>query len=154
MTNESVSPSDNDTGVANAGLSEFDDHRRPLLRAGKFGSIALVILTVVSLAIWGAVRDLPGIWGVLLGAAIGGGFVLLTVLSVLITSGTNAATTGAVVLGGWLLKIVLVFIVLYFIRDMDFYDPIALFVTVVVALVVVLGTEVYGVVTSKVTYVS
>lgn len=90
----------------------------------------------------------------LVGAAIGGGFVLLTVVNVLITAKTNASVTGAVVLGGWLLKIVVVFIVLYFLKDKTFYDPIVLFVTVVVSLVVVLGTEVYGVITSKVTYIS
>lgn len=134
--------------------SNYDDHRRPLLRALRFGSIALVIITIISLGIWGAVSDLPGIWGVLIGAALGGGFVLMTVVSVLATSGTSASTTGAVVLGGWLLKIVVVFLVLFLLRGMDFYDPIALFVTVVVALIVVLGTEVYGVITSKVTYVS
>ncbi|MDF5821866.1 hypothetical protein P4N68_12390 [Corynebacterium felinum] len=135
-------------------LSEYDDQRRPLVRALKFGSIALVIITVASLGLWGWLRDLPGIYGVLIGAAIGGGFVLMTVFSVLVTSGTNASTTGAVVLGGWLLKIVLVFAVFFFIRDLTFYDNIALFVTVVAALVVVLACEVYGVITSKVTYVS
>lgn len=134
--------------------SEFDDHRRPLLRALKFGSVALIIISLMSLAIWGWLRDLPGIWGVLIGAAIGGGFVLLTALSVLMTSNTSASTTGAVVLGGWLLKIVVLIIVLAIIRNMEFYDSMALFVTVVLALVVTLGTEVWGVITSKVTYVT
>nr|WP_306428982.1 hypothetical protein [Corynebacterium sp. 76QC2CO] len=124
------------------------------MRALKFGSVALVVITLMSLSLWGALRDLPGIWGVLIGAAIGGSFVLLTVLSVLLTANTSASTTGAVVLGSWLVKIVAVIIVFYFIRDMTFYDPIALFVTVVLALVVVLACEVYGVITAKVTYVS
>lgn len=134
--------------------SKYDDQRRPLLRALRFGSIALLVSTIASLVLWGALRDLPGIWGVLIGAGIGGSFVLLTVISVLMTSGTNASTTGAVVLGGWLLKIVVVIIVFALIRGLDFYDPMALFVTVIVALVVVLGSEVYGVITAKVTYVS
>lgn len=133
--------------------SAYDDHRRPLLRALRFGSLALVLATIVSLVVWGALRDLPGIWGVLIGAAIGGSFMLLTVISVLLTSGTNATTTGAVVLGGWLLKIVVVLIAFYFIRGLGFYDPVALAVTVIVALVVVLASEVYGVITAKVTYV-
>lgn len=134
--------------------SIYDDHRRPLMRALRLGSIALVVITIASLAVWGGMRDMPGIWGVLVGAAIGGGFVLATVLSVLATSNTSASVTGAVVLGGWLVKIVAVFLVFYFIRDLDFYDPMALFVTVVLALIVVLACEVYGVITSNVTYVS
>lgn len=134
--------------------SEYDDPRRPLLRAVRFGSIALAIITVISLAVWGGMRDLPGIWGVLIGAAIGGGFVLMTAASVLFTSSTNPATTGAVVLGSWLLKIVVLIIILAIIRDMEFYDRMALLVTLILALIVVLATEVWGVITAKVTYVN
>ena len=101
-------------------ISEFDDHRRPLQRALKYGTIALIVLTLASLAIWGATRGLPGVWGVLIGAAIGGGFVLLTALSVLFTANSNVTTTGAVVLGGWLLKIVILLIVLALIKNMTF----------------------------------
>ncbi|QGU04360.1 hypothetical protein [Corynebacterium comes] len=143
-----------DNAPDSAPRSEFDDPRRPLLRAVRFGTIALVIITIVSLAIWGGMRDLPGIWGVLLGAAIGGGFVLLTAASVLFTSSTNPATTGAVVLGSWLLKIVVLIIVLVIIRDLTFYDRTALAVTTVLALIVVLATEVWGVITARVTYVN
>lgn len=134
--------------------SQYDDPRRPLLRAVRFGTIALAVITVISLLAWGWARDLPGIWGVLIGAAIGGGFVLMTALSVLVTSATNPATTGAVVLGSWLLKIVVLIIVLVIIRDMQFYDRMALLVTLVLALIVVLATEVWGVITARVTYVN
>lgn len=133
---------------------DYDDPKRPLLRAVKLGSWALVILTVVSLAIWGATRELPGIWGVLIGAAIGGGFVLFTALSVLFTANTSASTTLAVVLGGWLVKIVILILILAWLRSMDFYDQAALGVTTIAALVVVLATETWGVITTRVTYVS
>ena len=143
-----------DTAPDSAPRSEYDDPRRPLLRAVRFGTIALVVITIISLAVWGGMRDLPGIWGVLIGAAIGGGFVLLTAASVLFTSSTNPSTTGAVVLGSWLLKIVVLIIVLAVIRDLTFYDRTALLVTTVLALVVVLATEVGGVITARVTYVN
>ncbi|MHA2788727.1 hypothetical protein ACXZ66_06210 [Corynebacterium sp. S7] len=133
---------------------DFDDPKRPLYRALKLGSIALLVLTIVSLIIWGALRDLPGIWGVLIGAAIGGGFVLFTALSVLVTANTSASTTLAVVLGGWLVKIVVLILVLAWLRTMDFYDQTALGVTTIAALVVVLATETWGVITTRVTYVS
>ncbi|RSZ66164.1 hypothetical protein EAH68_01025 [Corynebacterium hylobatis] len=143
-----------DNAPESAPRSEFDDPRRPLLRAVRFGTIALVVITIISLAIWGGVRELPGIWGVLIGAAIGGGFVLLTAASVLFTSSTNPATTGAVVLGSWLLKVVVLLVVLFLIRDLTFYDRTALLVTTVVALIIVLATEVWGVITARVTYVN
>ncbi|WP_290226271.1 hypothetical protein [Corynebacterium confusum] len=125
-----------------------------MVRAVRFGSMALAVVTVLSLVGWGWAKDLPGIWGVLLGAAIGGGFVLLTALSVLVTANSSPSTTMAVVLGGWLVKVVLLIIVLLAIRGMDFYDNVALFVTVILALIIVLGTEVWGIITSRVTYVS
>ncbi len=141
-------------GAVDTTQSDYDDPRRPLVRAVRFGGIALVVITVISLVAWGAWRDLPGIWGVIIGAAIGGGFVLLTALSVLITAGTSPATTGAIVLGSWLLKIVVLIIVLAVIRDMDFYDVPAMAVTTVLALIVVLVTETWGVITARVTYVN
>ena len=139
---------------ATAQPSEFDDHRRPMQRAVKLGGLALLVITVVSLAVWGGISGLPGIWGVLVGAAIGGGFVLFTALSVLLTANTTPANTMAVVLGGWLLKVIVLVMVLLVIRDMDFYDTVALFVTVMLALFATLGTEVWAVVTSRVPYVS
>ncbi|MGV0325444.1 hypothetical protein ACUY2E_00530 [Corynebacterium confusum] len=125
-----------------------------MVRAVRFGSMALAVVTVLSLVGWGWAKDLPGIWGVLLGAAIGGGFVLLTALLVLVTANSSPSTTMAVVLGGWLVKVVLLIIVLLAIRGMDFYDNVALFMTVILALIIVLGTEVWGIITSRVTYVS
>ena len=124
------------------------------MRAVKFGALALAALTVISLVVWGLVGGAPGLWGVVIGAAIGGGFVLLTALSVLLTAGTSPSTTMAVVLGGWLLKIVLLVIVLLFIRDLDFFHRGALLTTVVLALVAVLGAEVWATVSTRTTYVS
>ncbi|QRP99041.1 hypothetical protein I6J72_05945 [Corynebacterium sp. FDAARGOS 1242] len=135
-------------------LSPYDDHRRPLKRALRLGAMGLVVVTIASLAIWGGVRGTPGLLGVLVGAAIGGGFVLFTAASVLLTARTTPSTTMAVVLGGWLLKVVILIMFLLLIKDLEFYDTMALFVTVICALAVTLGTEVWGVVTSNVTYVS
>lgn len=133
---------------------DYEDPKRPLMRALRLGSWALVVLTIISLVVWGSIRDLPGIWGVLIGAAIGGGFVLATVISVLATSNTSPSTTLAVVLGGWLLKILVLLLLLAWLRTMSFYDATALGVTTIAALVVVLATEVWGIITTRVTYVS
>ncbi|SDL66345.1 hypothetical protein SAMN04488535_0338 [Corynebacterium mycetoides] len=136
-----------------ADTTDFDDPRRPLIRALRLGGWILVGLTVVSLMGWGAARGLPGLWAVLLGAVIGGGFVLLTAASVLATSGTSPSTTMAIVLGGWLVKMVILIIVLLLIRDMQFYDHTAFGVTAILALVVVLAAEAWGVITSRVSYI-
>ncbi|WP_284796329.1 hypothetical protein QP896_005040 [Corynebacterium rhinophilum] len=132
----------------------FDDPRLPLQRAVKKGATALGFFTIISLAVWGGAQGVAGLWGVLVGAALGGGFVLFTALSVLFTAHSTPSTTIAVVLGGWLIKLIVLIGVLAIIRDMDFYDTWALFLTVVVALIVTLGSEVWAVVTSRITYVS
>lgn len=135
-------------------VSEFDDPRRPLLRALKLGGVALIVVTLISLMAWGAVAELPGIWGVLIGAAIGGGFVLLTVISVLATSKTDIVTTAVVILVGWLMKIIIMLIVFWVLSGMTFYDTWAFAVTIIISLVIVLIAETWGVITAKVTYVS
>ncbi|WP_314535122.1 hypothetical protein [uncultured Corynebacterium sp.] len=146
--------SKNDLGVQERDQHDYDDHRRPLVRALRLGSSALLVVTIVSLMSWGGYQGLPGIWGVLIGAAIAGGFLLVTVASVLLTASTTPTTTGAVVLGTWLMKVIVVLMVLVLIRDLTFYSHVAFFVTLLVALIVVLATEAYGVITSRVTYLS
>lgn len=141
------------TVAADAQYREYEDPQAPLKRALKLGGWALVALTIVSLAVWGGMRDLPGIWGVLLGAAIGGGFVLLTVVSVLLTSNTTPATTMTVVLGSWLVKLLVLMGILAWLRTMTFYDTTAFAVTIIAALVVVLATEVWGIMTTRTLYV-
>ena len=49
---------------------------------------------------------------------------------------------------------IVVLMVLVLIRDLTFYSHVAFFVTLLVALIVVLATEAYGVITSRVTYLS
>lgn len=132
--------------------TEFEDQRRPLVRALRAGAWALVVLTVLSLIGWGYARDLPGIWGVLLGVGIGGGFVLATAASVLATSNSTPTTTMAVVLGGWLVKITVVVILLLWLRRFDFYDQGAFGVTTIAALVVALAAEAWGTITTRTAY--
>lgn len=134
--------------------AEFDDPRRPLVWTLKVGAWALVAITVVSLLAWGATRDLPGVWGALMGAAIGGGFVLATVITVLATSNMSPIATMAVVLGGWVIKMAVTVWLLSWLRPLEFYDPTAFGVSAIAALVVALGVETWGVLTSQTAYVS
>lgn len=132
--------------------SAMSDHKRPLVRALQVAVWALVALTIVSLMAWGAARDLPGIWAVLMGVAVGGSFVLLTAVTVLATSDSSPNSTMAVVLGGWLLKMGVLVVFLLWIRGYDFYDHAAFGVTTIAALVVALAAETWGVITTRTTY--
>lgn len=99
------------------------------------------------------VAGTPGLYGALLGAAVGGGFILCTALGVLFTAKLPAVTAGAVLLGTWLLKMILAITVLAILKPLDFYNDIALVLVIVFSLVIVLGSETYGVLNSKVPYV-
>lgn len=133
---------------------EFTDQRLPIIRALKIAGGALAALTLVSLMAWGATRELPGIWGVLMGVAIGGGFVLATAVSVLATANSSPSMTMAVVLGGWLVKMVVLILLFVWLRGFDFYDNTAFGVTTLAALVVALTAEAWGVITSRTAYLS
>src|SRR5699024_12273346 len=81
---------------------DVGDSRRPLLRAARGGLIALAAVTVSSLARWGATRDLQGIYGSLIGAAIGGGFLLMTIGVVLLTANSSPQVSLGAALTAWL----------------------------------------------------
>lgn len=120
----------------------------------RYGCIGLVGIFVFSLIGWGVAAGLPGVWGALIGSAIGGGCAVLTAASVVLTSKSAPTTMAAVILGGWLLKVLLVLITLSALQSVDFYHHWALFLTTVLSLVTVLGSEVWGITRSKVLYIS
>lgn len=124
-----------------------------LRRAVRLGALGLVVLAVVGTAIGGLAAGLPGVWGALIGAAIGGGFILVTAVSVLLTARLPAITAAAVLLGGWLLKMAIALIVLGLLNPLDFYSRPTLVIVMVGALVLVLGAETWGVLGSKMLYV-
>jgi hypothetical protein len=150
---EQNSEQTNDLPDINESDGDMSDHRRPLLNAARSGAVGLLVITVISLALWGYFRGLEGLWGVLIGAAVGGGFVLATVAVVLLTSNTSPQTTMVVTLGSWLIKIVVVLGILLVLRDMEFFDHTAMGVTVIAALVVALGAETVGIIRTNVTNV-
>ena len=135
-------------------VSQYDDHRRPFLKALRYGAIGLLVVAVVSLAAWTFAQGMPGFWGALIGAAIGGGYVLLTAISVLVTTGQSMGVMGGVVLGGWLVKIVLVMLVLGVLDPLTFYHRGAMVITLIIALVVCIASEMWGLMSTRTTYVT
>lgn len=121
--------------------------------AVKWGVMGLIALAVVGALLGGLFAGKEGVYGALIGAAVGGGFILFTALGVLLTAKLPALTAGAVLLGTWLLKMILAMVVLFVLSDMDFYNKTALVLVIIMSLVVVLGAETYGVLGTKTPYV-
>ncbi|WP_064439788.1 hypothetical protein [Hoyosella altamirensis] len=135
-------------------LAPPDDPVAPLRAAVRYGVIGLITLAIVGSVVSYLLAGLPGLWGALIGSAVGGGFILFTALSVLFSARFNAMTAGAVILGGWALKMLLALIVFASLANMTFYSQPALAVVVIAALLLVLGAETYGVLKQRVPYVS
>ncbi|MCP2166935.1 hypothetical protein LX83_003807 [Goodfellowiella coeruleoviolacea] len=115
----------------------------------------LVLAVVVPLAVLGSwlAAGLPGLWGALLGAALGAGFMLVTVVSVLKTASASPNTTFAVIVGSWLVKAIALIGVLFLIRDMTFYSRPVFGLVAMVSLLVVLTVETLVVLRGRSLYV-
>lgn len=125
----------------------------PLRAAVRYGVIALLGLAVVTAIIAVLVAGLEGLWGALLGSAVGGLFILATAASVLFSAKLPPTAVGAVLLGGWIVKMLIAVIVLGLLRGMDFYNRPTLGIVVLASLVIVLGAEMYGIFRQRVPYV-
>lgn len=134
-------------------LPSLPDPTAPMRAAVRYGVLGLLVLAVTASIISVLVAGTPGLWGALIGAAVGGGFILFTALGVLLTAKLPAMTAGAVLLGTWLLKLILAIVVMGSIDSLDFYNRNALVLTIVMALVIVLGAETYGVLSQRALYI-
>lgn len=111
--------------------------RAVLRRALRDMLVLVAVLAVVGVLVGALVAGLPGVWGAAIGVVVALVFSGTTVLSMLRTADAPAATTAAVILGAWLVKMILLVALFAVLRPMDFYDRNVL---VVVVLVGVLGS--------------
>lgn len=125
----------------------------PLQKAIRYGAIGLAVLTVISVGVWALIDGSEGLYGALVGAAFGGGFILFTVIVVVLTAKVSPTTGGAIMMGTWLLKLLLAMLILAALRNVESLNHVALAVTALIAMVIVLACETYAVVTTKVPYV-
>lgn len=122
-----------------------ETHPDAALRAAlRYGVAGLVVLVVVSAALGSVIAGLSGLWGALIGSAIGGFFILTTAALVLFSAKLESGIQGMVMLASWVGKLLVVMIVVAVLKQFDFYSRGALFLTVVAALLIVLGAETYG----------
>lgn len=128
-------------------------HTAALRKAVRLGVVALLGLAVISAVVWTLVDGTPGLWGALMGAAIGGAFVLTTAVVVIATARSAPQTTAAVLLGTWLIKLLVAIVVVAVLDRFDFYSRPAFAVTIILALVVVLAGETWAILKTRTPYV-
>lgn len=126
----------------------------PFVAAIRYGGTGLVAVAVIASIVSYLMAGSQGLWGALIGAALGGAFILATVLTMYLMRNSSPTTTGAVLLGSWLVKLIIAIAVMVILRDMDFYNKYALVFTVVAALFVCLTAETMAIMKTNIPYVS
>ena len=129
------------------------DSLAPLKNGLRYGIWGLLALTVLGLLVWWPQDGLPGLWGVLIGAGVGGAFILITAVVILTSVNLSPSATMAAVMGSWFIKMVAVIVVMAILREMDFYSKGALVSMLIGTIIAVLGTEVWGVMSTPTPYV-
>jgi hypothetical protein len=117
------------------------------------GLILVAALAVLGSLVGLLVDGLPGLWGGLIGAAIAAFFCGTTVWSMLYTVGKGATMMGAVVMGSWLAKMVVLIVVLVVLTQFDFYNRVVLFVVLLVGAVGSALLDYRAVKNGRITYV-
>lgn len=101
----------------------------PLMtRTLRYGAIVAVTVGVVAALIAWFVAGGPGLAGALVGALLAAVFLALTALSILIAGRVTGGDLGSpgfygIVLGVWMLKLVLFFVLSLWLRTQDWIDP-------------------------------
>lgn len=125
----------------------------PFIAALRYGGSGLIVVTVVSSIISYLAAGSRGLWGALIGAALGGAFIIATVLVMYLMRNAPPTTTGGVLMGSWLVKLIVAIGVMAVLRGMDFYNNVSLVLTIVATLIVMLTVETMAIVRTRVPYV-
>lgn len=133
---------------------QFDNPKTVFTKVLKLGSILIATIAVLGGAISFFAAGLPGLYGALIGSSIALVFVSLTALSVLFGGKLNLGGFYAVVLGGWLLKVVLFIGVIALINRIDGLNRVAIFVTLVASILGSLAVDAFVVTKAKIPAVS
>lgn len=133
---------------------QFDNPKTVFTKVLKLGSILIATIAVLGGAISFFAAGLPGLYGALIGSSIALVFVSLTALSVLFGGKLNLGGFYAVVLGGWLLKVVLFIGVIALINRIEGLNRVAIFVALVASILGSLAVDAFVVTKAKIPAVS
>lgn len=129
-----------------------------LTTALRWGALFALALAVVAGGVGVLVAGLPGLWGGLLGALLAFAFLALTAGSILLGQRLTVDDPGSplfygVVLGAWLVKLIVFFVFMFWLRGQSWLDPWVFFLTVIAAVVGSLVVDVLSFVRSRAPYV-
>lgn len=126
---------------------------RMIRTAGRRLLLVSAVIAVLASGVGYLVAGLPGVWAALIGAGISLAFTGTTVASMYLVAGRSPELLQIVLLGGWLVKMVLVFLLLSWLQHQAFYHRGVLFATLVVVVVAALVVETITVLKARIPYV-
>jgi hypothetical protein len=103
--------------------------------------VLVAVLAVVGSLVGYLVAGLPGVWGALMAAGVAVLFMVGTVVTMMLTADKPLPIASAAGVGGWLVKMLVLFGILLAVRDRDFYSPGVFFVVLVLAVLGSLAVE-------------
>ena len=133
---------------------QFDDPKTVFTKVLKLGSLLILGIAALGSLIGYLSAGIPGLMGALVGSSLALIFVSLTALSVLFGGKLNLGGFYAIVLGGWLLKVVLFIAAISIISRIDGLNRIAIFVTLVASVLGSLAVDAYVALKSRIPVVN
>lgn len=117
-----------------------------------------MLLATAAVAVLGSVigyliAGMPGIWATLLAAGIGLFFTGTTVALIYLVVGRGPELLQIVLLGGWIVKMGVVFVLLLWLRQLDFYHRGVFVGAIMVLALALVMVELVTVVTARIPYV-
>jgi drug/metabolite transporter (DMT)-like permease len=133
-------------------------HNPILVTALRWGVIFAAALAIVAGGVGLLVGGTPGLWGGLLGSVLAFAFLALTAGSMLLgrrltTDDPNSPLFYGVVLAVWLVKLIVFFLFMYWLRDQPWLDAWVFFFTVIAAVLGSLIVDGFAFVRARTPYV-
>ena len=125
-----------------------------LKRTLVWGGLSALILAVVGGVVAGLVAGPVGAWSAVLGAVFSAVFLGITAASILLAVRFDIVAFFGIVLGAWVLKFVVFIVVALLLKNQPWINPLALFLTMIIGVVVSLVVDLVVVMKSRMPYVS
>lgn len=132
----------------------------PILRTVLvWAGVVTAVLAIVGGVVGYLVDGTTGMWSALLGVLVAAAFLGITVVSILIANRwygdpLYVPVFFGIVLGGWILKFVVFFVILFVLRGQPWVDPMIFFVALVVSVLASLVVDVVVLLRMRVPHVS
>ena len=123
-------------------------------KAARFNFLALAVMLPIAMLAGYAYAGVEGLVGSSLGVALGFGFFLITALSVTLVSSRAPKWVEAVVLGGWLVKLLVFILIFAALRNVAWMNDVTFALSVATAALLGLAIEVFVVIRAKGAYLT